>query len=572
MRIRGFTAFFLPIDAGLTSSSQAIESLYYTEWALQNDSMSSGGRQVWTSNWVPGIWSVRERWPGDNYHLALSYFYAGLPEEAWDIMRGAFMHTGFNHLVPGNFGGKQGGTDFGDCVHTFSRTLVSGLFGFNPDYPNGQVTIKPSFPKNWNHASIELPDVKIAFKRNKLKSTYTFEIPKKVDMNLSLPVQTGDINNVTLNGEKINWKAEPGVGCTIIVINISKCDKASIEIEQADEFSYSSPVFVEGNVGDEIKLKAEGAEIISYLDPQRVIEKGEIQEGILYAKLAANKGYHTIITTVKAGNNPQYRVFRVKIGDPEGDVREAARYVDTIPERAVWETIDINSLHNADIRTIYKQQYLSPRPNTVSVRLGTDGYSPWTFPIWKSKVPEIKTDNVVNMLQPENRLETPQSVPFVWNTGNRNIAFTSMWDNFPVQVEFPVNKTGAAIYFLVAGSTNVMQCQIANAVIRLNYADGETDSLELIPPINYWNLCPIAYKTTSPEQGSRNDYYSSIDRFAMPEIWPETVELGENCRAMLLNLKMRPGKLLENVTLETLSQEVVVGLIGMTVLNDYAPR
>jgi len=36
---------------------------------------------------------------------------------------------------------------------------------------------------------------------------------------------------------------------------------------------------------------------------------------------------------------------------------------------------------------------------------------------------------------------------------------------------------------------------------------------------------------------------------------------------MLLNLKMRPGVELKSVSLETLSQEVVVGLIGITVMN-----
>jgi hypothetical protein len=36
---------------------------------------------------------------------------------------------------------------------------------------------------------------------------------------------------------------------------------------------------------------------------------------------------------------------------------------------------------------------------------------------------------------------------------------------------------------------------------------------------------------------------------------------------MLLNLKMKENTALETITLETLSQEVVVGLIGATVLK-----
>lgn len=78
---------------------------------------------------------MREMWPGDNYHLALSYFQAGLPNEGWEIMKGTFMHSAYNHTVPGNLGSDQGGIDFGDCVHTFARSLVSGLFGYNPNYP-----------------------------------------------------------------------------------------------------------------------------------------------------------------------------------------------------------------------------------------------------------------------------------------------------------------------------------------------------------------------------------------------------------------------------------------------------
>jgi hypothetical protein len=63
-------SIFLPVDAGLTSPLQSVESVYYSEWALQNDKVPGGGRQVWTSNWVPAIWSISELWPGDNYHLA----------------------------------------------------------------------------------------------------------------------------------------------------------------------------------------------------------------------------------------------------------------------------------------------------------------------------------------------------------------------------------------------------------------------------------------------------------------------------------------------------------------------
>jgi hypothetical protein len=271
--------------------------------------------------------------------------------------------------------------------------------------------------------------------------------------------------------------------------------------------------------------------------------------------------------STNVGKAPQLRVFRIKVNDPVGDEKEASRVIDKIPSNASFENIEISTLYNADVTTIYKQKYLSPRPNTVSVRLGTDGYSPWTFWHWKSLPPEIKTGNIKNMVNEQKRLVTPQGVPFAWNSGEKNIAFTSLWDNYPHKIEFPVNKKGDAVWFLVSGSTNVMQCRIANAVIRLNYADGVVDSLELVPPVNYWNLSTIDSHATAPGQFSRNDYTVETDRFCMPEKFPETVQLGENCRAMLLNLKLRPGVELKSVSLETLSQEVVVGLMGISVMK-----
>jgi len=178
-------------------------------------------------------------------------------------------------------------------------------------------------------------------------------------------------------------------------------------------------------------------------------------------------------------------------------------------------------------------------------------------------------DGVATLLEKKGarRLRTPQGVPFAWAGGARNVAFTSRWDNWPRQVTVPVGRRGAAVWFLVCGSTNPMQGHIANAVLRLRYADGEEDTLELVPPVNYWNLSPIDSKATSPGQAGREDYLAPVDRFCLPAELPQTVQLGKNCRAMLLNRRLRAGVVLESVTLETLSQEVVVGLMGVTIMG-----
>jgi len=560
-------SIFLPIDAHLTSPLQAIESVYYSEWALQNDRIALGGRMIWTSNWVPSIWSVREMWPGDNYALALSYFQAGMPDDAWEILRGTFMNSGFGGVVPGNFGSYNGGTDFADCKDTFVRTLVEGMFGYNPDYPNNLVNIIPQFPSGWNHASIELPDVKIAFQREGRFIRYNIELAAAAKLNLCFPVQSKNIETISVNGKPVSWKVLPGAGCSIVQIRLPASTKEEINIKTGQQLPYYTPVKLAGNISGAIKLEAKDAKIVEFYDSQKVLENGRISNGVVTAKLAENKGFHTVVAKVLSGKINQWRVFRIKVNDPVNDAVYEAKFVDNIPANASWENIDISRQLNADVCAIYKQKYLSPRPNTVSLRIGTDGYSPWTFPIWNRRPPIIKLDLLNKLVDDKNILTTPQKVPFNWSGDQKNIAFTSLWENFPKKITIPVEKKGEAVWFLIAGSTNPMQCRISNAVIRLHYADGKTDSLELIPPLNYWNLSIIGVSNSDTSQYTRNDYKAETDKFCLPNKPPETVRLGENCRAMLLNLKLRKGVLLKNVTLEALSQEVVVGLIGVTVMN-----
>jgi hypothetical protein len=124
-------------------------------------------------------------------------------------------------------------------------------------------------------------------------------------------------------------------------------------------------------------------------------------------------------------------------------------------------------------------------------------------------------------------------------------------------VTLPVKAKGDAVWFLVAGSASHMQMMVAHGVLRLKYADGTEDSLELIHPNNYLTL--------------ENAYDSPREQWPLRNSKAVRVELGQNCRAELVNLRLKPGVELESVTLETLSQEVVVGLMGVTVMSGPTP-
>ena len=562
-------SIFLPIDAGLLDPLSSASSLRFTETGLQNDRLPFGGRQVWTSNFVPAIWSVRERWAGDNHHLALAYFQAGLAADGWDIFRGTFLHTAFDSRVPGDLGAPAGGTDFGDSTHMFARTLVEGLFGIAPDRPRGVVRISPQFPAEWDHARLQTPDVHLRFARRGKEISLAVELPKPARLEVSLPVTTRGVTAVTVNGRPARWTARPGFGHTLVQLKLPATGRTLIAVTTTGILPQRDGVELSGVTGERIGLRSTAGRVVSFSDPQGVLAEAKLHRGTVTARLSANAGHHTVFARVQCGKLPQWERFQVHTSDPVADRAAAAQRLDRAPARADWQCVDLAPALNGDIRTIYQQKYLTPRPPTMSVRIGSDGYSPWTFLYWNSFPPVIKLDGVPALLTGSARdtLRTPQGVPFAWPGEARNVAFTSQWDNWPESVTVPVGCAGDAVWFLVCGSTNPMQGRIANAVLRLRYADGAVEDLELVPPFNYWNLSPIKPVITAPGQESRFDYTAPTDAFCVPKVWPQTVQLGENCRAMLLGRRLRPGQVLRSVTLHTLSAEVVVGLMGVSVMN-----
>ncbi len=559
-------SIFLPIDSKLVNDEQAVGSLYYTKSVLQNDKMPAGGRMVWTSNWVPAVFSVRELYSGDNYHLALAYFLSGMGDDGWDIMKGTFYEGAFNGNVPGDLGAKKGGTDFNDCSSMFTRALVEGLFGYRPDYPNKNVTIAPQLPKNWNNASISTPDFSFQFSTGQNTINASVSITKPAAIHFYLPLNISGIKKVLVNGKSVTWKLLPGYGQSLLYLQLNEANNDVI-VEATAIVQQHEPIKIEKNIGDTVQLKLTGATIVSINDLQKILSKVKISNGVLTGTLTNNRGHHTLIANVLVGTAPQKQIIYFNITGKQLKESEKLKYVTEIPVNPVWSCVNMDNIFNADVRTIYQQKYMSPRPNTVSARIGTDGYSAWTFLFWKQSPPIIKLDSVVHPKNDTSRIITQQQIPFQWNNFSKNIAFTSLWDNWPKKITVPVQQKGQAVWLMVAGSTNQMQCDIANAMIIFTYADKSIDTLLLVPPYNYWNLSPINIVAGAAGQESRGDYTNVVDAFAVPKPWPQTVQLGENCRAILLNRKLKSDVELKSIILQTLSQEVVVGLMGITIMK-----
>ncbi len=158
----------------------------------------------------------------------------------------------------------------------------------------------------------------------------------------------------------------------------------------------------------------------------------------------------------------------------------------------------------------------------------------------------------------------PNGVPIAapGSTVEHNIAFTSQWDNYPRAVTVPLNGQARHAYLLMAGSTNFMQSRMDNGEVIVAYTDGSTSRLALHNPSNWW---PI-----------EQDYFIDDYQFQRPGPIPPRVDLktgqvrmqaARNVpggAATALDLPLDPSKTLLSLTVRTLSNEVVIGLMSLT--------
>lgn len=83
----------------------------------------------------------------------------------------------------------------------------------------------------------------------------------------------------------------------------------------------------------------------------------------------------------------------------------------------------------------------------------------------------------------------PQGIPFRTSAteGKKNIAFTTLWDNYPDSLSIALHGKASKAYLLVAASTYHMQSHCLNGTITVRYKDGTENVLELVLPEIYFH-------------------------------------------------------------------------------------
>lgn len=241
-------------------------------------------------------------------------------------------------------------------------------------------------------------------------------------------------------------------------------------------------------------------------------------------------------------------------------------------------TIDIGKYFNASVTDIFKNRYMSPRSPYTTLALPTQGIGDWC----STKKTANIDDSGLRAAAAKGALSVA-GIPFVSPARGQNIVFTSLWDNYPDSIAIPLRGRASHAYLLMAGSTNPMQSHFENAFVRVEYADGTSETLSLRNPANW---CPI-----------EQDYDDGTPAFMLPKPRPYRVALKtgtvsrtlaealgvrraekisdsptskvaplviDGGAAQVLELSLNATKKLRRLVLRTTANDVVVGLMALT--------
>ncbi len=235
--------------------------------------------------------------------------------------------------------------------------------------------------------------------------------------------------------------------------------------------------------------------------------------------------------------------------------------------------VDMRAYFNDDVKHIFTNQYLSPRPQSVTLQLPTQGIGNWCYPLTTANIDD---SGLRKSAGTQNLFETPQHIAFATpGSAGKNIAFTSQWDNYPRRIQIPLSGTASHAYLLMAGSTNPMQSRLTNAQITVTYEDG---TKEVLPLKNPENWCPIEQDydddgfAFNPGPNKPLRVYlktgnTSITSKEYTTIKGYTNKAIDGGAATILDMCLNPSKKLKSIELNTVANDVMVGLMAITLVG-----
>ena len=658
----GIWTVYHAIDKGVPDAFQQQQALHYTQKEIPHIPVKAEGlphedlELVSTANWQPYTWSVNNVALAENLNTALAFWQGGNPEAGYKLFESALVESMYLGASPGGFqqlsfyDAIRGELyrDFADPIGVASRALVEGLFGIQPNLLEHKLRIKPGFPEEWDHASLNLPDLDVAFRKTGNTTTYTIanKFKTDVDLELELSINNPAIKAVLVNGNPVNYQpATEAIGKPKILIpaGIHKNYTIQVTTEGTTSEKLQSNAFY--TQGAAFVLKSNKAELLELKDPQQVLANPQLTKHQLTGQIASETGHKMFFVKLKQNDltwwqpieievKPKFQIISTQLENDHlvitiqnntdaqvsGDLainhtaaqqirfkaRESATIILALTEcfpgtnllelsfasgekiqlpftnwdipnssRKQQSMPNISSFFNARVDEVFQQKYLSPRPQSPTLQLPTTGIGNWCYP---NVAEDIHLDDTgLRKASKSGVLEESNEILYATPSEEDalNIAFTSKWDNYPDSITIPIKGKASHAYLMMAGTTNPMQTQLVNGTVTVTYTDGTTAILELKNPENWW---PI-----------EQDYFTDGYAFTTgapkpPRVILKTGEITHDFKdyinihgftnygidggaGTILDLPLNPQKTLEKLTLEAQANDVIIGLMSITLLK-----
>jgi hypothetical protein len=308
---------------------------------------------------------------------------------------------------------------------------------------------------------------------------------------------------------------------------------------------------------------------VEYFDPQMILHNVEIDNSrTLTGTLAGKTGFHSFFVKLRSGTMSWWQPVNIHIEKSESEKRMQFSDVDS----AKCEPIAMQQYFNANVTDIFKNKYLSPRSPFTTLQIPWQGIGDWCHPLMSPEIDDIGMRKLIH----NDRLITSLHIPFSTPKNGRNIAFTSLWDNYPDSIQIKLQGKATHAYLLMAGTTNHMQSHIENGSIEFHYQDGTVDTLTLINPDNW---CPIeqdyfedgmAFQLSHPRPYRLHFKTGLISNNLTKDLNIQGVDgrLIEGGAGILLDEPLNPDKELNYMKLRTLSNDVIIGLMAITLQRE----
>lgn len=571
------------IDSETADPFQAYQATRYVDTSIPHIPVTAEGLEdedyatIATTNWLPYSWSINNVAFAEVMHTALAYFQAGRADAGYKLLKSSILDGMYLSNSPGNIGqisfydAARGECyrDFGDPVGVASRVLIQGMFGILPDAMNGKLLIRPGFPKAWDKAAITTPDVSYRFERQGNTDTYHLmqQFSQPLHLTLQIHAVTDDIKAITVNGNAVSWETvETANGYPGIAIRIPAIPKASITIEwkgKSLQMLAAKEISIVPHEGLSLEVPSD-LYINKVYDPQGILSAPTWTSGHFTASIKGETGHHTFFLRTRQGKMEWWQPVNVYLEVPKADT-----YMDFAAiQPGECRMIDFDKQLNASVTDIYQNEYLSPRSPYTTLQLPTQGIGEWCHPLLTATI----DDSGLRQLVHNDTFKTSLGIPFRIKANGKNILFTSLWDNYPDSVNIPLSGKASHAYLLLAGSTNHMQCHFTNGIVRVHYMDGSSEQVELVNPDNW---CPI-----------EQDFFVDNKAFVVPTPRPYRLHLKsgkvsrdlgkdldikgvygreiEGGAGVLLDIPLDHSKQLKSLSLETVANDVVIGVMAIT--------